>query len=36
MILIVNADYFVSQHQAADLCNGDASSFLGGTDRIFK
>jgi hypothetical protein len=32
MILSVNSDYFLKQHQLVDLCNGEALCFLCGTD----
>jgi hypothetical protein len=32
MILTVNRDYFLKQHQPVDLCNGKVLCFLCGTD----
>jgi hypothetical protein len=36
MILSVNRDYFLKQHQSVNLCNGEVLSFLCGTDWILK
>jgi hypothetical protein len=36
VILTVNSDYFLKQHQSADLCNGDVCCSLWGTDWIIK
>jgi hypothetical protein len=35
-LLFWNSDYFHSQHQPTDLCNGDVLCFLWGADWILK
>jgi hypothetical protein len=36
MILSVNSDCFLEQHQPVDHCNGEVLCFLSDTDWIFK
>jgi hypothetical protein len=36
MILSINNDYFLKQHQPVDLWNGEVLCFLSGTDWILK
>jgi hypothetical protein len=36
MIFSVNRDYFLKQHQPADLFKGEVLCFLRGTDWILK
>jgi hypothetical protein len=36
MILTLNSDYFLKQHQPVDLCNGEVLRSFWGTDWILK
>jgi hypothetical protein len=36
MVLTVNSDYFLKQHQPVDLCNGEVCCSLWGTDWNLK
>jgi hypothetical protein len=36
IILRMNSDYFLEQHQPADLCNGEVLCFICGKNWIFK
>jgi uncharacterized protein with PQ loop repeat len=36
MIIRINIDYFLKQHQPVNLCNAEVLCFLCGTDSILK